>query len=91
MVANRKKFSMFRKTLSRWLGVSLLWLATGLALPAWVADQITVFAAASATHAIQDLAAMMHGAKPGAQGFLDFLLTPTASKVFRQYGFTVLD
>ena len=58
MVANRKKFSMFRKTLSRWLGVSLLWLATGLALPAWAADQITVFAAASATHAIQDLAAL---------------------------------
>jgi hypothetical protein len=39
---------MFRRTFFRWLGIGLLWLVTGLALPAWAADQITVFAAASA-------------------------------------------
>ena len=36
-------------------------------------------------------AALVQGAKPAAQGFLDFLLTPAAAKVFRQYGFTVLN
>ncbi|MFO1421485.1 MAG: molybdate ABC transporter substrate-binding protein [Candidatus Competibacteraceae bacterium] len=35
--------------------------------------------------------ALVQGAKPAAQGFLDFLLTPAAAKVFRQYGFTVLN
>ena len=49
---------MFRRTLLRWLGIGLLWLATGLILPAWAADQITVFAAASTTNVIQDLAAL---------------------------------
>ncbi|MDG4555812.1 MAG: molybdate ABC transporter substrate-binding protein [Candidatus Contendobacter sp.] len=36
-------------------------------------------------------AALVQGGKPAAQGFLDFLSTPAAAKVFRQYGFTVLD
>lgn len=49
---------MFRRTLLRWLGIGLLWSATGLTLPAWAADQITVFAAASTTNVIQDLAAL---------------------------------
>ena len=31
---------MFCGTFFRWLSVGLLWLATGLALPAWAADQI---------------------------------------------------
>ena len=35
--------------------------------------------------------ALVRGAKPAAHGFLDFLRTPTAARVFRQYGFTVLD
>ncbi len=35
--------------------------------------------------------ALVQGAKPAAQGFLDFLSTPAAAQVFRQYGFTVLD
>ncbi len=35
--------------------------------------------------------ALVQGAKPAAQGFLDFLRTPAAAKVFRQYGFTALD
>ena len=49
---------MFRRTLLRWPRIGLLWLAIGLALPAWAADQITVFAAASTTNVIQDLAAL---------------------------------
>ena len=36
-------------------------------------------------------AALVQGAKPAAQKFLDFLRTPAAAKVFRQYGFTALD
>lgn len=36
-------------------------------------------------------AARVQGAKPAAQGFLDFLRTPAAARVFRQYGFAVLD
>ena len=36
-------------------------------------------------------AALVQGAKPAAQGFLNFLLTPAAAAVFRQYGFTVLN
>jgi molybdate transport system substrate-binding protein len=36
-------------------------------------------------------AARVQGAKPAAQGFLDFLRTPAAANVFRQYGFSVLD
>ena len=48
---------MFRGTFLRWLSVGLLWLATGSALPA-AAEQITVFAAASTTDAIRDLAAL---------------------------------
>ena len=35
--------------------------------------------------------ALVQGAKPSAQGFLDFLHAPAAANVFRQYGFTVLD
>lgn len=31
---------MFCGTFFRWLSVGLLWLATGLALPAWAVDQI---------------------------------------------------
>ncbi|MBK8508501.1 MAG: substrate-binding domain-containing protein [Candidatus Competibacteraceae bacterium] len=31
------------------------------------------------------------GGKPAAQEFIDFLREPAAAKVFRQYGFTVLD
>ncbi|MEI2780357.1 MAG: molybdate ABC transporter substrate-binding protein [Candidatus Competibacter sp.] len=54
---------MFRRTLLRWLGIGLLWLATGLILPAWAADQITVFAAASTTNVIQDLAALYEKAE----------------------------
>lgn len=49
---------MFRGTFLRWLAIGLLWLATGLVLPTWAVDQVTVFAAASATNAIQDLAAL---------------------------------
>ena len=36
-------------------------------------------------------AALVQGAKPAAKGFLDFLLSPKASAIFRQYGFTVLN
>jgi molybdate transport system substrate-binding protein len=36
-------------------------------------------------------AALVQGAKPAAQKFLDFLRTPAAAQVFRQYGFTALD
>ncbi len=35
-------------------------------------------------------AALVQGAKPAAQGFLDFLLSPQADAIFRKYGFTVL-
>ncbi|MBK8182970.1 MAG: molybdate ABC transporter substrate-binding protein [Candidatus Competibacteraceae bacterium] len=35
--------------------------------------------------------ALMQGAKPAAQGFLDYLRTPAAAKLFRQHGFTALD
>lgn len=36
-------------------------------------------------------AALVQGAKPAAKGFLDFLLSPKASAIFRQYGFTALN
>lgn len=49
---------MLHRTLFRWLGIGLVWLMAGLAFPVWAADQITVFAAASTTNAIQDLAAL---------------------------------
>lgn len=42
---------MLRRAFLHGLAISLLGLAT--TLPAWAADQITVFAAASATNAIQ--------------------------------------
>lgn len=49
---------MFRRTLFRWLSTGLLCLAAGGMLPALAAEQVTVFAAASATNALQDLAAL---------------------------------
>lgn len=48
---------MFHEPLLRWLGGGVLWLATGLMAPAWTAEPITVYAAASTTNAIQDIAA----------------------------------
>lgn len=35
--------------------------------------------------------ALVQGAKPAAKEFMDFLLSPKANAVFRQYGFTVLN
>lgn len=36
-------------------------------------------------------AALVHGGNPAAKGFLEFLRSPAAAELFRQYGFTVLD
>lgn len=36
-------------------------------------------------------AALVQGGKPAAKGFMEFLHTPAATKLFRQYGFTVLN
>ena len=49
---------MLRRTVGRWVLASLLWVSTGFALPARAAESITVYAAASATHAVQELAAL---------------------------------
>lgn len=49
---------MFRRTLFRWLGAGLLCATAGWVFPAWTAEQVTVFAAASATNAVQDVATL---------------------------------
>lgn len=49
---------MLRRTVGRWVLASLLWVSTGFASPARAAESITVYAAASTTNAIQDLAAL---------------------------------
>lgn len=74
---------MFRGTLFRWLGAGLLWLATGLALPTWAAEQITVFAAASATNAIQDLAALYEKEK-GVKVVTSFAAASALAKQIEQ-------
>jgi molybdate transport system substrate-binding protein len=56
-----------------------------------VSDKVAVLATFPADSHAPALypAALVRGAKPAAQGFMDFLLTPNASAIFRQYGFTV--
>lgn len=56
-------------------------------------DQVEVLGVfPAATHApVLYPIALVQGGKPAAQGFLDFLRMPAAAKVFRQYGFTVLN
>jgi len=74
---------MFRGTLFRWLGAGLLWLATGLALPTWAAEQITVFATASATNAIQDLAVLYEKEK-GVKVVTSFAAASALAKQIEQ-------
>ncbi|MBL8253455.1 MAG: molybdate ABC transporter substrate-binding protein, partial [Candidatus Competibacter sp.] len=74
---------MFRGTWFRWLGIGLLWLATGLALPVQAAEQVTVFAAASTTNAIQDLAALYEKEK-GVKVVTSFAAASALAKQIEQ-------
>ena len=74
---------MFRGTFLRWLGVGLLWLSVGLALPAGAVDRITVFAAASTTNAIQDLAALYEKEK-GIEVVTSFAAASALAKQIEQ-------
>ena len=72
---------MLRRAFLRGLAISLLGLAT--TLPAWAADQITVFAAASATNAIQDLATLYEKEK-GVQVVTSFAASSALAKQIEQ-------
>lgn len=76
---------MFRGTWFRWLGIGLLWLTTGfgLALPIQAAEQITVFAAASATNAVQDLATLYEKEK-GVKVVTSFAAASALAKQIEQ-------
>ncbi|HHW76056.1 MAG TPA: molybdate ABC transporter substrate-binding protein [Xanthomonadaceae bacterium] len=74
---------MFRGTFLRWLGIGLLWLSVGLALPAGAVDRITVFAAASTTNAIQDLAALYEKEK-GIEVVTSFAAASALAKQIEQ-------
>ncbi len=74
---------MSRRTLFRWLRVGLLWLAAGLIPPAWAAEQIAVFAAASTTNAIQDLAAL-YEKEQGAKVLASFAAASALAKQIEQ-------
>lgn len=74
---------MFRAPLCRWLPISLLLLVTELTLPASAAEPITVYAAASAAGAVQELAAR-YGKEQGVKATTAFGASSALAKQIEQ-------